>query len=202
MTKIDALGLLCPAPVIMTKKAIKELPDKGGTVEITVDNEVACENLLKMCGAKGYACVIEKKEERRYVVTVTVGEGAQKEEEDPAVCAPLFEGQLTVAVSRECMGSGSEELGKILIKGFIYSLTQLQQPPKTLLFFNGGVKLTVKDANTLDDLKTLEGKGTQIKICGTCVNYYGLKEQVAVGEIVNMYDITQAMSKGQPLINI
>lgn len=203
MTKIDALGLLCPAPVIMTKKAIKELPDKGGVVEIAVDNEVACENLSKMCGAKGYACVIEKKEARRYIVTITVGEGAQKEDADEAVlCAPIFEGQLVVAVSRECMGSGSEELGKILIKGFIYSLTQLPQLPKTLLFFNGGVKLAVKGANTLEDLKTLESKGTQIKICGTCVNYYNLKEQVAVGEIVNMYDITQAMSKGQPLINI
>ncbi len=217
MVKLDAMGLLCPAPVIMVKNAVKALPLAGGVVEISVDNNVACENLSKLCAAKGYQCKIDKIEPRRYAVTITVNENEaqnsfpklsdteenQKEgSADQAFASCQIQGALAVAISRDNMGSGSEELGKILIKGFIYSLTQLETPPKTLLFFNGGVKLTLKGANTLEDLQALQGKGTEIKICGTCVNYFNVKEQVAVGEIVNMYDITEAMSKAQPLINI
>lgn len=204
MKKLDATGLTCPAPVIMAKKAVSELPAEGGAVTIYVDNETACENLSKMCEGKGYECKIEKKKARRYAVIITVGKDRPQEKnmEIALPIFPSFQGSLVVAISRESMGSGSEELGKILIKGFIYSLTQLEMPPKTLLFFNGGVKLALEGATTLEDLKTLESKGVKIKICGTCVNYYNCKEQIAVGEIVNMYDITEAMSKGQPLINI
>ena len=100
------------------------------------------------------------------------------------------------------MGHGSEELGKILIKGFIFSLSQLEVPPKAVVFFNSGVKLTLKDANTLADIKVMEERGTKIRICGTCADYFKVKDQVSVGEICNMYDIVEAMSGAQKVINI
>ncbi len=95
------------------------------------------------------------------------------------------------------MGDGSEELGKILIKGFIYALTELSPPPKALLFVNGGVMLAQNGANTVQDLKTLEAGGTEIIICGTCVNYFNIKDDLAVGTIGDMYTIAGKMDEGR-----
>jgi selenium metabolism protein YedF len=100
------------------------------------------------------------------------------------------------------MGDGSEELGEILMKGFIYSLTQLACQPKCVIFFNTGAYLTSSDSNTVDDLKKLEEKGTAILTCGTCVNYYKLQDKLAVGSITDMYCITGKMANASKVINI
>lgn len=203
MVVIDAMGLLCPVPVIMTRNAIREFPPEGGVVQVLVDNEVATENLKKMADSKGYGYEMEKVADKSYKVTITVGAG-KKEEVKPEPKAPVQatgEG-LVVAIGQNQMGHGSEELGKILIKGFIFSLSQLDVPPKAIVFFNSGVKLTLKDSNTLDDLKALEAKGCKIRVCGTCTNFFECKDDVAVGEIVNMYDIVDTMSGAQSVINI
>src|SRR5699024_6518435 len=116
----------------------------------------------------------------------TVGEGQAQEEKPQAAAPSQARGEgLVVAIGQNQMGHGSEELGKILIKGFIFSLSQLDVPPKSVVFFNSGVKLTLKDANTLDDLKALEAKGCKIKVCGTCTDFFKVKDDVSVGEIVN-----------------
>ena len=99
-----------------------------------------------------------------------------------------------VVISRDTMGEGAEELGKILIKSFIYSLTELPVPPRYVIFFNSGARLASCDSNTIDDLKKLEQKGTEILTCGTCVNYYGLQDKTAVGSIANMYGITEKIA--------
>ena len=93
------------------------------------------------------------------------------------------------------MGSGSDELGRILIKGFIFALTQLPEPPKTILFYNGGVRLSTEGSDSLEDLKKMEAAGTVIMSCGTCLDYYKLKEKLAVGSVTNMYVITETMAK-------
>ena len=103
---------------------------------------------------------------------------------------------------RYTMGEGAEELGKILIKGFIYSLTELSTPPKFLIFLNSGAYLTSDGANTIEDLEKLEKMGTEILTCGTCINYYGLKDKPAVGTITNMYGITERMASAGNVINI
>jgi len=100
------------------------------------------------------------------------------------------------------MGNGAEELGKILVKGFIYSLTELPLPPQCVIFFNAGAYLTSDGANTLDDLKKLEEKGTEILTCGTCINYFGLQNKLAVGKIVNMYEITERLVCAGTVVNI
>lgn len=203
MEIIDAMGLLCPVPVIKAKKAIQQFPDEGGVVMVLVDNLIATENLDKMAKSKGYDCVVEKRAERDYAVTITVGEG-KKEVAAPVVStAPQSSGEgLVVAIGQNKMGHGSDDLGKILIKGFIFSLSQLEVPPKAVVFFNSGVQLAIEGANTLDDLKELEKKGTVIRVCGTCVDFFKCKEQVRVGEIANMYDLVEIMSGAQSVINI
>ena len=203
MEIIDAMGWVCPRPVIEAKKVIQKFPQEGGVVQVLVDNQIACDNLSKMSASKGYKCVVVKRADKDYAVTITVGEGQNQEVAAPqeVSSAPSGEG-LVVAISQNQMGHGSEELGKILIKGFIFSLSQLEVPPKAVVFFNGGVKLTLQDANTLADIKVMEERGTKIRICGTCADYYKVKEQVAVGEICNMYDIVEFMSGAQKVINI
>ena len=203
MEIIDAMGWVCPRPVIEAKKVIQKFPQEGGVVQVLVDNQIACDNLNKMSASKGYKCEVVKRADKDYAVTITVGEGQNQEVVAPqeVVSAPSGDG-LVVAISQNQMGHGSEELGKILIKGFIFSLSQLEVPPKAVLFFNGGVKLTLQDANTLADIKVMEERGTKIRMCGTCADYYKVKEQVAVGEICNMYDIVEFMSGAQKVINI
>ena len=111
-------------------------------------------------------------------------------------------GELVVIISRDTLGAGAEELGKILIKGFIYSLTELDPPPGFIAFINSGVCLTSEDSNSIDDLKKLEEKGTEILTCGTCSNYYKLQDKLAVGSIGNMSGITERMATARSVINI
>ncbi|MCL2139562.1 MAG: sulfurtransferase-like selenium metabolism protein YedF [Treponema sp.] len=105
-----------------------------------------------------------------------------------------------ILISSDRIGSGSDELGKILIKSFIYSLTELPVPPKTIIFMNSGVKLVTEGSNTIEDLEILSGKGTSILACGTCVNYYSIK--LGVGEITNMVSIAGFLNSAERVITL
>ena len=183
MLKVDARGDACPLPVVKAKKAISEL-NGAGEVEVLVDNEIAVQNLTKMAQQKGYRSAAEKLAEREYRVLLTVGEPAAEEEEAP-VCTP--------DAASDKMGEGAEELGKTLLKAFIFSLTQQDKLPKTILLYNGGAHLTCEGSPMLDDLKALEAEGVEILTCGTCLNFYGLTEKLAVGGVTNMYVIAEKM---------
>ena len=98
------------------------------------------------------------------------------------------------------MGQGDGELGKILMKGFIYALTQQDSLPSTILFYNSGARLTCEDAPTLEDLKSLEAQGVEILTCGTCLNHYGLTEKLLVGSVTNMYVITEKMTHADLIV--
>ena len=91
------------------------------------------------------------------------------------------------------MGNGDDELGKILIKGFIYALSQMETHPDTILFYNGGAKLTTEDSESLEDLKKMEEEGVEILTCGTCLNFYGLTEKLRIGTVTNLYVIAEKM---------
>ncbi len=195
---VNALGDTCPVPVVKTKNVIKELGDQGGTVEILVDNEISVQNLTKMANQKGYGVRSEKVAEGQFQVTMEVGAGtaAQEEEEAPVVCAVPAGGKrnIVVAVTAPVMGSGNDELGAVLMKGFLFALTQQDQLPTTILFYNGGATLTTEGSASLEDLKSLEALGVEILTCGTCLNYYGLTDKLQVGEVTNMYVIAEKLT--------
>jgi len=109
---------------------------------------------------------------------------------------------LVVVIGSDTMGNGADELGKILIKSFIYSLTALEIPPTHMIFLNSGALLTSNEANTIDDIRSLEEKGTAVLTCGTCVNFYNLQDKLAVGVIGNMYEIAEIMASADKVINI
>lgn len=197
---VNALGDACPIPVVKTIKALGEMKAPG-TMEIHVDNEIAVQNVTRLAAGKGFAVQSEKLEEKHFVIRMEVTSletGSGKETE--AVCMPDRRGDTVVAFDTNIMGRGNEELGATLMKGFIYALSQLEQLPKTLLFYNGGAKLTTQGSASLEDLKSMEAQGVEILTCGTCLNFYGLTEQLAVGAVTNMYTIVEKLSGAAKVI--
>ena len=202
--KVNALGDTCPIPVVKTKQAIREL-NGSGTVEVLVDNEIAVQNLTKMANQKGYAVKSEKLSEQKYQVILEIQSGdptpepVQPEEE---VCLVTGDRKknLVVAVSSPYMGTGNDELGAVLIKGFLFALTQQEILPATILFYNGGASLTTEGSPALEDLKSLEVQGVEILTCGTCLNYYGLTDRLQVGGVTNMYDIVEKLTQADLVV--
>ena len=192
---VNAMGEQCPIPVVKTKKVLDSIQ---GDAEITVlvDNETAVQNLTRMGKHAGAEVLSEKKSDKEFHVVIRVKDfhpasGAQEE----VSCIPDAKGDFVIAVDTATMGRGNDELGKVLMKGFLFAVTQLDTLPKTMLFYNGGATLTTEGSDSLEDLKSLEAQGVKIKTCGTCLNYYGLTEKLQVGEVTNMYDIVETMTK-------
>ena len=202
MITVNAIGDACPIPVVKTRKAMETI--KGSeVVETLVDNEIAVENLKKMAGQMGYQVKDQKLEEGKYSVQimVTEAEKTEKIQADICDCRPTAASDKVVVIRSNVMGEGDPELGKVLIKGFIYALSQQEELPKTILFYNGGAYLTCEGSTSLDDLKELEHRGVKILTCGTCLNFYGLSEKLKVGEVTNMYEIAETMSKASLIVS-
>ena len=148
MITVNAMGDNCPIPVIKTKKAIAALTGPE-TIEVLVDNEIAVQNVTKMASGSGGKVTSEKLGDAEFKVTIEM-EGAPAADEAEAVCVPDARDNTVVVVSSDRMGSGNDELGKVLIKGFIFAVTQLDTLPKTMLFYNGGATLTTEDSDSLE----------------------------------------------------
>ncbi|WP_288618270.1 sulfurtransferase-like selenium metabolism protein YedF [Eubacterium ramulus] len=208
MIKVDAMGDTCPIPVVKTKNAIKEL--KGcGEVQTLVDNEIAVQNLTKMANQKGYGVKSQKLGEGKYEVTMTISDGnadaiattGDSAEEEQIVCYPDARKKNTVVVlASATMGAGDEELGEILMKGFIYALSQQEELPTTILLYNGGAKISCEESPSLEDLRSLEAQGVEILTCGTCLNHYGLTDKLKVGDVTNMYVIAEKMTQADLIV--
>ena len=190
MRKLDARGLECPLPVVKTKELLKESSE---AVEVVVDNETAVENLKKFAKVKGYDAVSNKVNEDYHVV---ISSGEQIVEEKKA--DNILKGQIVV-ISSNSLGS-DKELGKILMKSFIFALTKQDAFPETIIFYNEGVKITTHVGDTVNDLLFLESEGVEIVNCGTCLDFFKLKDDLQVGSITNMYDIVERMEKAEKVI--
>ena len=192
---VNALGEQCPIPVVKATRALREMTEPG-TLEVHVDNEIAVQNLTRMAAGHKLAARSEKLGESKFVVSmeVTAPSGEAPLEEPPLSCVPDARGNLVVAVDSGVMGRGSDELGQMLMKGFLFAVGQLPELPKTMLFYNGGARLTCRGSAALEDLKGLEAQGVEILTCGTCLNHYGLTEELAVGGVTNMYSIVEKLA--------
>ncbi|MBQ6835095.1 MAG: sulfurtransferase-like selenium metabolism protein YedF [Lachnospiraceae bacterium] len=198
---VNAVGEQCPIPVVKATKAIREMKE-AGVIEVHVDNEIAVQNLTKLANSKNLKSSAEKKEEKLYVVTIAM-DGAIEEsgaQDECIACAPDKRGNTVVAIASERMGHGNDELGKVLMKGFIYALSQLEELPKTILFYNGGATITCEESPSVEDLKNMEAQGVEILTCGTCLDYYGLKDKLAVGSVTNMYTIVEKLAQADKII--
>ena len=197
---IDARGMACPLPVVNAKKASEEL-HPGDTLIVRVDNEIAVQNLRRFAEHKGFAALGEKKGEKEYTVTMRIGAAAENVEPEETACAvDTRQKGMLVVLSANTMGTGDEKLGKALMKAFVFALTRQDTLPETVLCYNTGAFLTCEGADTLEDLKLLESEGVTVLTCGTCLDFYGLKEKLAVGGVTNMYGIVERMESARTLV--
>lgn len=200
MEQIDARGQACPLPVVRAKKALAAMGE--GVLEVLVDNETAVRNLE----ALGKTLKVEASGEERGASTFAVtfakdaptGGGAADGADPVAEAAPT--GGVVAVIPSEFMGSGDDELGAVLMKGFVFALTQLDELPETVLMYNSGVKLACAGSSSLDDLRALAEAGVEVMSCGTCLAHYGLAEQLEAGEATNMYAIVEKQANARGII--
>ncbi|MGB4351419.1 MAG: sulfurtransferase-like selenium metabolism protein YedF [Tissierellaceae bacterium] len=186
--EVDGRGLACPKPVILTKKELDSIEE--GVVSTIVDNEVAKENVSKLAQSLGYDFQVKQSEDESYYY-IDIYKG--QVELDGEVDKDKDLKDMVIAITADTMGKGNEELGKILIKSFVYTVSETPPYPKTMVFYNGGVRLTCQDSPVLDDLIRLEDKGVEIISCGTCLDFLELKDKLKVGSISNMYTIYEKL---------
>ncbi len=199
---IDCRGMECPLPVVTAKKTIEGFTEDGSLL-VQVDNETAVKNLTKFANSKNFSSTNEKLGEKEYQVKIQVkaDPNAEAAEEVTELPSPAeTSGKFTVVLSSNRMGNGDDDLGKALMKAFIFALTSQDQIPENLICYNSGAFLTCEGSDSLEDLKLLEEQGTKIITCGTCLNHYGLTEKLAVGSVSNMYEIVETQIKGGKII--
>jgi selenium metabolism protein YedF len=189
---VDARGLSCPQPVILTKKALEEHDE----VIILVDDKTALENVRKLAANMGFSVEAEQKGGETHV-RINKGDACSLAQE-----VISRQGPVVVVLSCDTMGRGEEVLGGVLMKSFLHTLTQTAPMPDVMILFNTGVRLAVKGSEVLDDLDALMNAGMKILVCGTCLNYLSLKEKLSAGEVSNMYDIAQTMLTAGRIVQI
>ena len=199
MITIDCRKLLCPKPVILTKKALQSMD--SGEIEVIVDNDTAMENVSKFAKnsglnfeiieGDGFYHILIKKEAFETFST----EGAQKTNFTRDI-------SLVIVIGSERLGTGDDLLGAALMKSYIYALTESENQPNTLIFLNGGVKFTTEGSDVIESLKILEGLGTEIMSCGACLDFYGLKDKLIIGSVTNMYAIVEKMNRANNTIKL
>ncbi len=197
---VNAVGAQCPIPVVKASKALGEMKE-AGVLEVHVDNEIAVQNVMRMAMGKGFASKSEKLDNKHFIITMEVSTLPETNAQEPeAACIPDIRGNTVVAIDSATMGRGDEELGKALMKGFIYALAQLEELPNTIIFYNGGAFISTEGSVSVEDLKNMEAQGVEIMTCGTCLNYYGLTDKLAVGQIANMYSIAEKLNGAAKVI--
>jgi selenium metabolism protein YedF len=189
MDHLDLKGKACPVPVIETKKFLESRTVRE--IEIIVDNLTARENVCRFLGSKGYSTSVI---EERGIYRI---EGCR---DDGPVAAAPSELRSLVYIDGEFMGRGSEELGKILMRSFLNTVKDLEMRPWRMVFINAGVKLVASDSEYVNILKDIEGLGVEIIACGTCLDYFHLKDKIGVGRISNMFEIMTSFNEATNVI--
>ena len=188
--KLNCMGMACPLTVVEAKKAIDEMED--GLLEIEVDNETCVQNLRRLAAKYDFTVASESISDKEFLVKMEV--------KKDHVLKGKQEDSCTVVFSSDKMGEGDEELGKNLMKSFVFALSNVDPLPTAMVFYNRGAFLTSEDSPVLADLKNLEKAGVKIMTCGLCADYYKIKEKLGVGVISNMYEIVETQMESQKII--
>lgn len=197
---IDARGMPCPRPLVMTREA---LAAGRGSFVIIVDNEAARENVCRF--ARNAGCVVEVFERPDgFLVRVVPGdEAVVSPREDGAAVARRSTGAgKVVFIGSDEIDRGERELGAALAKAFIYACTERDHKLDSVVFMNSGVRLVTENQETVEHLRKLESEGTDIVVCGTCLDFYSLKEKLQVGRVSNMYEIQGILMGADHLISM
>ena len=197
---LDARGWECPKPVIETKKSLQTT----NILTVIVDNRAARENVSRLASKSGCQVRIEEKDDGVYIHIEREAGAAIKESPEQAQepATVTSGGSIVLVIASDAVGSGSDELGVILMRAFMPTLLEVEPRPDTIIFKNNGVKLAVSDSPVLEDLQALAEEGVEILVCGTCLNYFDLTDSVAVGEISNAYIIAEKMLQAEKTVRL
>ena len=187
---LDCTGLECPMPVVKAKNMLEE--NENITLDVIVDNETAKENVSKLANSMNLSYTA-KDDAGKFIITIVKNSSVKVEEHKKG---------MVLLVKTQYLGSGDDELGAILMKSFVFSLTQSKPYPSKVIFVNSGVKLTTQNEEVIKNLKVLENEGVEIISCGTCLDFYGLKEELKVGTVGNMYDIVDSINNAESKMSV
>lgn len=183
---VDVRGSLCPKPVIETKKVSDANPD--AVITTIVDNEVSRDNVEKFGKSRGYGVAI-RQDGKDFYLTMTPNDNPAAD----GSCETMSYGDRVILMTKDYLGEGSEELGRNLMKTFWVCMLEADVKPSKIYFINSSVKMVVNDSVHLENIKKLADAGVEIAACGICLDFYGVKENVGVGSITNMYAITDSI---------
>ncbi|MBD3184298.1 sulfurtransferase-like selenium metabolism protein YedF [Candidatus Poribacteria bacterium] len=187
---LDARGWACPKPVLETKKMLQNTNE----FTVIVDNKAARENVSRLAVKSGCEVEVEEKGDGIYLHLKKESESIETEQDNEVEEYISCEnGNIVLFIASDKVGSGSDELGGILIRAFMHTFLEVNPKPNIIILLNGGVKLATKDSPVQEDLKNLSRTGVKILVCGTCLNYFQLMNEVAVGEVSNAYTIAETL---------
>lgn len=196
--EIDVKGMPCPKPLIATKRALSDESYPQGFV-VLIDNETSKDNVERYLSDNDVTFSTLQNGE---VFSVTVEKSRSQQSatstEGYCVAGPLK--KHVICFSGATMGKGADELGTILIQACVNTVKEAEPLPESLIFYNSGVMLTVDDSPVIESLKELEQMGVELVICGTCADYFKLKERISIGTISNMYTILDKLTAASKVI--
>ena len=196
--QVDVRGLACPEPVVRTRQAINE--PGVDRVTVLVNAEVPAQNIERMVADLGWN-VKHERQGGEIRLTLTKGEKAETcEQTEAATCTPAGRTKVVVFIASNLLGTGEEELGRVLMRAFIKTLRELDPRPGKIIFANSGVQLTTKGSDLIKDIRSLEAEGVTVLSCGTCLDYYGLVDSLAVGASSNMFEIVSALVEADRVV--
>ncbi len=105
-------------------------------------------------------------------------------------------------VNSDTMGRGNDKLGGVLIDKFLQTLADMPEKPVLVAFYNGGVRLLCEGSPVLEPLGKLQAAGVELLACGTCLEFFDLRQHIAVGRASNMREITGALLTADKVITI
>jgi selenium metabolism protein YedF len=197
MQIVDTSGQQCPAPLIATKHALRDL-QTGDSFKVITDNLTSFSNISRF--------LTDNKTEFSYeesigIWTLTISKStadliAARTDEYGTTKIPHFtQGDFIIAFTSDKMGDGNDELGHLLMVNFIKAIKDLDTLPAKMVFYNKGVTLGTEDSSVIGHLKEIEKMGVALLLCATCVKFYSLEEKIKIGILSNMFEIAQVMAK-------
>lgn len=189
--KLDVRGLICPEPIVRTKQALESIA--SGTITVFTDSSATRDNILRFAERVNCQVSWQEREPGVYAIWIT---------KTKCLNSTKTETGTVVFISSDQIGQGEPELGRLLLSLFLRTLTESSYRPSLLVLMNNGVKLALADSQVLSTLQTIEHQGIEVRICGTCLDFYGVKDRVRVGTVSNMYELVEILWSGNKVITI
>ena len=192
METLDCRGQQCPQPVIQVRQAI--LSEPGSSFRVMVDDLAARDNVSRMATKAGYTVEI-KEDVGTCEIVLTPGQDTEKSTDSTP--QPGF---TVIFIGSDQMGNGDPKLGQILMKNFLFTLTESDSTPNAIYFVNNGVKLTVGGSDVIEPLQKLANSGVDIASCGLCLEFFGSKDALVVGRMSNMLELVNTLATADRVI--